>query len=471
MVIVISLLAGYYILSNLLQLVFVIVCFRSLKQKQLQESLLGFLNVESIHHPNQPISILVPAYNEQKVIEGCLRAIQNVDYPHFEVIIVNDGSTDDTLDCLQRFLNLQPVEILRTGRLSPETELKTFISKNDGRFKVISQANHGKAAALNMAIDHATSTLILVLDADSIIEPDCLYRISTSFNTIPDLVGVGGVLRILNGADFKDGKVIKGKLPYSPPLLFQVLEYLRSFYLGRLGLDALGGTILLSGACAGFRKDAVVAAGGFDVSSITEDLELVVRIRHQLTQRGEKGSFRLIPYPICWTQAPVNARHLMDQRKRWQLGALHALFKHRQLFLKQGSGTVGWFTLPYMLLFQCLSPFVDIFTLILLLSIHEGEILEILDYPFFWYFFIGGVIISWLLSIASIHVMESRFQRHQEVKSLGAWIFRAFQFASASFVEMFLYHPMIQLWIFLCTLSSPFYKKSWGRKYRSSIRN
>lgn len=477
---VISLLAVYYLISNVFQVGFIVLSFLAIR-KYRDKNREYKLFIET--HPKLPkISFIVPAFNEEPTIVESVKALLRVFYPKTEIIIVNDGSHDQTELALVKAFQFERVEKIPRSSLTSQAEIQSVwrsklsppssvdpMTPSPPTLLLISQKNAGKAQALNTGIDHSTADFIVSLDADTFLEEDCLIRLMPYFMQNSRLVAASGVLRILNGSKVRKGFVPRGSLPFQPLALFQVVEYMRSFYLGRLSWDYLGATLFLSGAFSVYRKDAIRAVGGFSSATITEDFELILRMRRTFSEKKVDALFRLVPYPVCWTQAPESIRHLRKQRHRWQNGLLAALWMHRHLFFASGSGSLGWVNLPYLLIFEALSPLVDLLAISVLsfhhlTSPHRGAHLsQVIAIGLF------GVVFSWLVSLMAVHYAESEFRRHPQPLSWKAQGLKAFQFASSTLVGMLLFHPLVAWWKLEALLLFPFRKASWGENPRQRV--
>jgi len=307
-----------------------------------------------------PVSVLVPAYNEEAIICTSVRSILQLDYPELEVIVINDGSPDGTMQALSREFDLQRFPEAYWRRLESKPVRGVYRSKRFPNLRVIDKENGGsKADAVNAGINAARYPVFCVIDADSILERAGLRRVMAPFLHDPEVIAVGGTVRIANGCDVRNGFLEAVHL--SPKTLprFQVMEYLRAF-LFRLGWAPLNAVPLISGAFGVFRTDAVVAAGGFNSRTLGEDMELVTRLhrQHRLGRRAYRIAF--LPDPACWTEAPESLKMLRNQRTRWQRGLGESLALNRALICHPRGGAPGWLMLPFMIAFEWLSPLVEV---------------------------------------------------------------------------------------------------------------
>jgi cellulose synthase/poly-beta-1,6-N-acetylglucosamine synthase-like glycosyltransferase len=349
---------GYFILLNLGYLMLNLVSIVSLRRRS-QEIILDELpRVYSNLEP--PISVLVPAYNEEATIAASIRSMLQLSYGEFEIIVINDGSKDSTLATLQREFDLLPFPEAYRVRLPTQPVQAVYRSTRHPNLRVIDKLNGGKADSLNAGINAARYPLFCGVDADSILQRDSLQRVVRPFLHRPDMVATGGTVRIANGCKVSGGFLESVGLPGNVWALFQVVEYLRAFLFGRLGWSALNGMLIISGAFGIFRKDAVIEAGGYKARSIGEDMELVVRLHRTLREKGQPYSIEFVPDPICWTEAPEDFATLRNQRIRWQRGLGESLAANWGLMFSRRGGVPGWLAFPFMMLFEWLGPIVEL---------------------------------------------------------------------------------------------------------------
>ena len=314
-----------------------------------------------------PISIIVPAYNEQATIVASVRALLQLRYPEYEIVVVNDGSGDGTMQALIKALHLQPFPEAYRERL-PVAEVKqVYRSTTHENVRVIDKANGGKADALNAGINASRYPLFCCVDADSILHPDSLYRVLQPFLDDPRTVACGGTVRVVNGSTVRDGFVEQVRLPRSPLALLQIVEYLRAFLFGRLGWSPMNALLIISGAFGLFRKEVVVAAGGYRTDTVGEDMELVVRLHRMLRAEGKPYRITFVPDPICWTEVPEDLRTLGRQRIRWQRGLGESLARNVGLMTQRRAGLVGRFAYPFNLVFELFGPLLEVFGYVFLL--------------------------------------------------------------------------------------------------------
>jgi len=349
---------GYFVLLNLgylsLNLLALASLRRDLRRKAVDELPQPFTGLEPA------ISLLVPAYNEEATIAASLRSMLQLAYPEFEIVVINDGSRDGTLQVLREQFDLYLFPEAVNPRLPTQPVRGVWRSRSHPNLRVVDKENGGKADSLNAGINVARHPLFCGVDADSLLARDSLLRVVRPFLRDPRMVASGGTVRVANGCDVQAGLLTRVGLPRNPWALFQVVEYLRAFLFGRLGWSEIGGMLIISGAFGVFRTDAVVAAGGYRPKTIGEDMELVVRLHRMLREKGVDYRIEFVPDPVCWTEVPEDRRTLANQRIRWQRGLSESLAGHWQLMFSRRGGTPGWVAFPFMVLFEWLGPLVEL---------------------------------------------------------------------------------------------------------------
>lgn len=308
-----------------------------------------------------PIAILVPAYNEASGIADSVRSLLALNYPRIEVVVINDGSADDTLQRLVEVFELRPVPRPTPPFLAHRPVRGVYAPRSQLPLLVIDKENGGKADSLNAGINFCTSPVVVSVDADSILEQDALAQAALPFIEDPlRTVATGGTVRIANGCQIEHGRVTGIALPQSRVAMFQLVEYLRAFFGARTGWTALNALLIVSGAFGLFQRDAVITVGGYRTDTVGEDMELVVRL-HRACRRARRP-YRIVyvPDPVCWTEAPESLRILRRQRRRWQRGSVETLLFHARMLLNPRYRAVGLVSLPALLLFDILGPILEL---------------------------------------------------------------------------------------------------------------
>jgi len=348
---------------------FILVYFVALNSVYLLLNALAALNLERVNRLREiyelpsvqttldpPISVLVPAYNEETTIAATVRSVLQLTYPEFEIIVINDGSRDGTLQVLQQEFGLLPFPEAYRVQLPTETVRGIYRSTIHPHLRVIDKANGGKADSLNAGINASRYPLFCGVDADSILQRNSLQQVVQPFLRDPRMIATGGTVRAANGCEVKDGHLTHVDLPRNPLARFQVIEYLRAFLFGRLGWSSINALLIISGAFGLFKKAAVIEAGGYRRNTIGEDMELIVRLHRHMREGRRPYRIEFVPDPVCWTEVPEDLRTLRNQRVRWQRGLSESLNSHWPLMFSRRGGWPGWVAFPYMLLFEWLGP-------------------------------------------------------------------------------------------------------------------
>jgi cellulose synthase/poly-beta-1,6-N-acetylglucosamine synthase-like glycosyltransferase len=310
---------------------------------------------------SMPVSILVPAYNEGPVIVSTVRSLVSSQFGELEVVVVNDGSTDDTLASLIEAFDLVLVDRVPRANVPCEPISAVYVSATDNRIVVLDKANGGKADALNAGIRYARYPLFCAIDADTMLDPGALARLVWEFQARPETVAVGGIVRVVNGSDVdRDGRLVRVKTPRGMLVNLQIVEYLRAFLGGRIGWSRLGMLLIISGAFGLFRRDVVVEAGGYDTTTVGEDAELVLRLHRHQKDRKRKCRITFFPDPICWTEAPSDMRSFVRQRDRWQRGLIEMMVRHKGMVGRRRYGGVGLVAIPYFIFFEVIGPVLEV---------------------------------------------------------------------------------------------------------------
>ncbi len=357
-----------------------------------------------------PISILVPAHNEEKNIVETVRSLQLVNYGEFEIIVINDDSTDRTLQSLIEAFDLRRLDKVYKKSISTRPIRGVYGSLTQQNLLVIDKDRGGKSDALNAGINLAKYPLFCSVDADSIIEDNALLRVVKPFMEHPEeMVAVGGIVRIANGCEVHEGRVSTIHLPPRALPIFQVVEYLRAFLTGRIGWSVMRSLLIISGAFGLYKKSEVIEVGGYDSTSDTEDLELVVRLHENCRRKKMRYRIVFVPDPVCWTEVPTTFQILRRQRNRWHRGLLQSLWIHKKMFLNPRYGVIGLVTLPYFVLFEMLGPFVEVTGYV---TIPLAWWLGILNFKFLVLFFVLAVLYGVFLSVAAVLLEEISFRRY-----------------------------------------------------------
>ena len=406
------------------------------------------------------ISVLVPAYNEETGIAASIRSMLQLAYSDFEIIVINDGSKDRTLEVLTREFKLQPFPEAIHARLETQPIRGTYRSTLHGNLRVIDKENGGKADSLNAGINLARHPLFCGVDADSLLERDSLQRVVRPFLRDWRVVATGGTVRIANGCEVQDGSLTRVRLPRNVWALFQVVEYLRAFLFGRLGWSQLNAMLIISGAFGLFRTSVVVAAGGYRPQTIGEDMELVVRIHRMLREQGQDYRVEFVPEPVCWTEAPEDRKTLRNQRIRWQRGLSESLSTNWGLMFSRNGGPPGWLAFPFMVAFEWLGPLIELGGYAFMVFAYLSGLISWDAFAVFLFVAIG---LGILLSASGLLLEEMAFQLYPRLSDLAV-------LALVIVVENFGYRQLNSWWrligLFRWAAQS---ESKWGEMKRKGI--
>ncbi|MGH7682012.1 MAG: glycosyltransferase family 2 protein [Candidatus Eiseniibacteriota bacterium] len=413
-------------------------------------------------HFTFPISVLVPAYNEAVGAVDSVRSVLSLDYPQHEVIVINDGSTDDTMVRLQREFRLERHDVVYRKVLAYEGTIKgIYRSATTPNLLVIDKEHAGKSEALNAAINLSRYPLFCTIDADSVFQENALLRVVRPFLEDPDrVIAVGGQVRVANGCKVERGRIVEPRLPSSILAAFQVVEYLRAFVASRLGLSAMNNLLILSGVFSLFRKDVVVEAGGYYSNVVTEDMELVIRLHRRMREQRRAYSVVFLPDPICWTEVPETVGALARQRGRWHRGLIHSLWLHKSLLWKRHSGSLRWIGLPYYFFFEFMGPIVELIGYII---IPIAYFMGFLSPLFFWAFLFLAVTSGAFLSISAVFLEELSFGLY---RSWGDFA----QMVGIGILENFSYRILTLFFRLGALVDMILGRGGWGKQERAGFR-
>ena len=411
------------------------------------------------------LTILAPSYNEGNTIIENIRSLLSLHYGDFEVVIINDGSKDDTMEKIIRHYHLVKVDYFVNYTIPTKPVRSVYKSTNKAynRLTVIDKENGGKADSLNAGINISNKNYVVCIDVDCILEEDALLKLVKPFleKHKERVIATGGVIRAVNSCEVKDGKIVKVNLPSNLIARFQALEYNRTFLTGRVAWSRINGLLLISGACGVFDREIVIKAGGYDSKTVGEDMELIVRMRRYMYENDLKCRVVYIPDPLCWTEVPETLKILSRQRNRWTRGTIETLIKHKSLFLNPKYGNLGMLGIPYWFIFEWMAPYVEaigILYVILVIAIGTP------NWPFFiilmgFTYFFAIVFSAW-----SIFFEEFSFPRYRRNRDIVKLIL-------ISLIEPIVYHPF-NVWSALKGNYHYFTGvRSWGKMERKGFAN
>ncbi len=445
---------GYFLAINGVYLTLYVISFVEIADYVRREVFSGLPELFASNYA-PPVSVVVPAYNEEATIAESVRSFLTLRYPEHEVVVVNDGSRDRTLEVLLREFGLhesdQPV------RLQLETApIRGVYASDTERIVVVDKENGGKADALNAGACAARYPLVCNLDADIILEEDALLRVARPMIESREVAAVGGIVRVANGCVFEKGRIVKVKTPKKVLPNFQIVEYLRAFIVIRTAWSKLNCLLIISGAFGMFRRRDVIAAGGYLHETVGEDMELVTRMHRILRENDRRYKITFVPDPVAWTEVPETLRVLGRQRDRWHRGLMDTLVRHRRMLFRPRYGTVGLIAMPYFFFFEFLGPVVELFGYAaFVLSFLFGY----LNAQFALAFFLAAVGLGALLSTAAVFLEELRLERYPRWRDL-------LKLTAYGILENFGYRQINTLWRATAIVS--FLRKStdWGSMER-----
>jgi len=427
----------YYLFSNLAYLMMLIVALKTsaAHQRRLESYRLRWIGETPL---TPPITIIAPAHNEESSIRVAVRNLLENHYPQLEVVVVNDGSEDRTLQAMTEEFRLRLVRTVYVPETKSALVRGVYRSEADARLVVVDKEPGGsKADAVNAGLNVATSPYICIVDADSILEHDALLRIMVPVLEDPKrVVAVGGIIRVLNGSEIAGGRMKRVRLPRESIAVIQVIEYLRAFLIGREAWAQGNMLMIISGAFGLFRTDLVRAVGGYRPRAIGEDFDLVARLHRHLLEQGADYRILFVPDPMCWTEVPSDLKSLGRQRARWQKGLLDVLWPNRDMLFKWRYGRIGFFALPYLWLFELLAPVIEIGGIV---TIVLAACLGALSREFFVQFLLFGYAFATMISIGSVLQEEITYKRYNEWQDVVRLV-------TYCFLEHFPYRQLHMIW-------------------------
>ncbi|MFK2930114.1 glycosyltransferase family 2 protein [Dyella agri] len=389
-----------------------------------------------------PVSIVLPAHNEEKSVVASVHSLLKTNYPEFEIVVVNDGSSDRTRQALIEAFGLVRVPEAYRARLRTEQVRGVYASAQYPRVRMVDKANGGKSDAINAGINCVRYPLFCVVDADCILQPESLSRVVRPFLEDGRVVASGGVVRVLNGCTVANGMMAKVGLPNQWLPSFQVIEYLRAFLFGRMGWSPMNALLIISGAFGVFYKERVIAIGGYRNDTVGEDMDLIVRLHRNL--RKEKRDYRIVfvPDPVCWTEVPADVASLSNQRVRWQRGLAESLWSNIGLMFNRRGGAAGWVAFPFMLLFEFLGPIIEVIGYVSMIVLTLAGLVTL---KVFLVFLAAAIGMGMLLSVNAMLLEELSF-------GLYAKPSQQLRLFVVAVLENFGYRQMNSCWRFYGTL-------------------
>jgi len=409
------------------------------------------------------LSVIAPAFNESETIIDNIRTLLSLYYNNYEVVVVNDGSKDDSLEKIIKAYELEKVNYYFDYRLPCKRIRGVYKSQNRSfkKLTVIDKSNGGKADSLNAGLNVCRNDLVVSIDADSIMEPDALLKMVKPFMEAKErkVIGAGGVIRIANSCEIKGGHIQKINLPKKFLPRAQVMEYTRAFLMGRMAWSELDGLLLISGALGMFDREIVIKAGGYHTNTVGEDMELVVRIRMYMVDNNLDYDVVYIPDPLCWTVVPSTLKVLARQRSRWTRGTLETLITHRKLFFNRKYKKLGMLGYPYWLIFEYLAPIIEFLGILWFIFL---VITNSLNWPFFLLLFGFVYFFAVSLSIWAVLFEEITFHKYEKRRDV-------LRLMGTAFLEPIFYHPLVMLMSIKGNIDKLFNRNSWGKMERKGF--
>ena len=389
------------------------------------------------------VTLVAPAYNEETLIVQSAKAFLASDYEPLEVIIADDGSKDETFARLDEAFDL--VELPLRGRTDLQTApiRSVHISRKEPRLRVVHKENGGRSDAINAGISIARGELVVITDADSLLEPQAITRAVRPFEVHPDsCMAVGGGIRVANGSRIVDGRVVTpGVSGRGGVGTTQVLEYMRGFSATRIAWSQMNGLLIVSGAFGVFRRDVLVALGGFSRETLGEDMEITMRIHRLLRPQMQDAHVEFAPNAVCWTEAPGTMAGLRNQRVRWHAGLLDNLRMHWRMFGRPRFGAAGTIAMPYAVLFEAFEPLVEVLGYAIVITL---LVLNVENWTYLVAFFLVAVLTGQVLNATSLLIEEIGFRRYRakDLVRLMAW----------GLVEALWFRPALAWWRLKATI-------------------
>lgn len=405
---------AFFVLLNGSYLVMSVIAIRTLVRYARKMRLLSIRQqIAAASAP--PIAIIAPMYNEAAVCVDSARSLLGIDYPNYEVMLINDGSTDDTVERVVDAFEMDKVERAATAQLDSQRVRGIYRSRTHRQLWLIDKENGGKADALNAGINYCRAPLFCAIDADTLLERDGLLRVVQPFLEDSRTVAAGGIVRIANDCTVGHGQVVDVRLPENELARLQVTEYLRAFLSGRVAWDVTGMVLIISGAFGLFKRSLVVDVGGYSTDTVGEDMELVVRIHRHCLENKIPYKVRFVPDPVAWTECPESMSVLGRQRDRWQRGLAQVMVRHIKMLFNPRYGRVGMIAYPYFFFFEMLGPVMEtIGYVVIALSIIFGMISPTIALAFFAVAIVFGV----ALSSAAVTLEELSFHKYTRLSDL-----------------------------------------------------
>lgn len=411
------------------------------------------------------ITVLAPAYNEGLTIIQNVRSLLTLNYSEFEIIIVNDGSTDTTLEQLIAEFDMVKVDFAYNAQITTQPIRGIYKSNNPayGRLLVIDKVNgKSKADAVNAGINAATYNYFVCTDVDCILHTDTLLELIKPVlqESEKRVIAVGATLRLANSCEFDDGVMVRMRPPRQWLPRFQEVEYIRSFIVGKMGWSKINSVPNVSGGLGLFDREIATRAGGYDSKSFGEDMELMFRMCRFASDNDINYAIRYLPKTLCWTEGPATIQIFKRQRTRWAKGLAQLMYAHFKMFMRPRYGRMGMIVLPYNFFFELLAPIIEAVGLLFYLFM---IIFGVINWPYAIILLVFVYTYAIMITTISIVWDQLAFRHYRSWKEVA-------QLCVAPFFEFLIYHPLIVVfslmgyWDFLTGK-----KGSWGNMQRQGF--
>lgn len=415
----------YFILLNIWYTILLLASFPEVLKK-FREATYG--NIAQLMNQNKlmPITVVTPMYNEEDNILNLAYSVLNSDYKNVNLIIVNDGSTDQSMTVLREEFQLFEVPVIIKQTIKTAPIKHAYLSKKYSNLLVLDKQNAGYQSAgdaVNAGLNACKTPIMLTIDADTVIEPEALTRLLFEFLSNPHCVVLGGSIYVLNENEVEKGILKTSILPRSFIPAVQSIEYLRSFLYGRAGLNVLGGSLCYAGAFSLFETQVLREVGGFDTINFAYDAEITTKIHHYMIKNKYPHTLSYTSSAFSWTEVPADLKSFWIQRDRWHRGMWRSVFLHGRMFLNPLYGTLGLINFPFYIIFDILGPVVEFLALIFFFVCYFFGLIS-LTVTLWFVFWAWGFIT--FISMAMVFLSYISFNKYKKTSDIFKMIWLIF---------------------------------------------